>query len=1001
MKNNYKPTLVVRVSLCIIVFFTVTIYPMAQVNKKLVSGTVTDIENNPLPGVNVLIKNKNRGTTTQLNGSWKLMVTSQDTLVFSFLGFKPINEPVGNKTTINVQLREDATALDQVVLNAGYYKVSNKEKTGSITSVTAKEIENQPVTNSLAALQGRMTGVNIQQTSGLPGSGFNVQIRGKNSITAGTDPLYIIDGVPFNPQSLSAPDVSGNLIPSSDLSPFSFLNPTDIESIEVLKDADATAIYGSRGANGVVLITTKNSSGEKTRFTLSAQSGLGGVANTQKLLNTTQYLEMRRQAFSNDGMTEYPPNAYDINGTWDQNRYTDWQKILLGGTAYNHKYNATVSGGNKNTSFFLSGGYQNETTVFPGDNFYKRANGLAKVNHNAADDNFKVSLSTAYSIENNKLPGGDLSFQALTLPPNAPQLYKEDGNLNWEEGTFNNPLGVLEGEYKTKRNSLLVNAQMEYTLLKGLVIKANAGYQYSSLSEYHTYPHTQFNPFFGLDSSSSAIYTNEGARSSWIAEPQIAYRFKSGEHALQVLAGFSAQQESNTRFAQYASGFASNALIRNTGAASFLQVTQDDETLYKYEAVFGRVNYSYGKRYLLNITARRDGSSRFGNNDRFANFGALGMAWIFSEEQALKDKLPFLSYGKIRTSYGTTGNDQIGDYKYLDTYSTNGIAYNGTIGLSPTALYNPDFGWEVNRKAEAAFELGLFKNRILTTVNYYNNRSSNQLVEVPLPGTTGFTGVLANLDALIENTGWEFELNSTNIKTENWRWSTSFNLTLPENKLLEFPNLENSTYANSYVIGEPITIQKVLRHTGVDPESGTHQFEDFNGDGQISIPEDSQAQVDTAPTFYGGLGNTLSYGNFEIDAFFQFSKQKALNNKVFGTTPGVLGNQPVDVLDAWQEPGDITNTQAFTSGSNPERSLAYFYLSQSDAAYSDASYIRLKNVALTYTIKKVIKGAGNAKVFIQGQNLVTWTPYKGQDPEQTQGFLPPLRWVQLGLSLTF
>ena len=467
------------------------------------------------------------------------------------------------------------------------------------------------------------------------------------------------------------------------------------------------------------------------------------------------------------------------------------------------------------------------------------------------------------------------------------------------------------------------------------------------------------------------------------------------------MAGFSAQQESNTRFAQYASGFASNALIRNTGAASFLQVTQDDETIYKYEAVFGRVNYSYGKRYLLNITARRDGSSRFGNNDRFANFGALGMAWIFSEEQALKDKLPFLSYGKIRTSYGTTGNDQIGDYKYLDTYSTNGIAYNGTIGLSPTALYNPNFGWEVNRKAEAALELGFFKNRILTTVNYYNNRSSNQLVEVPLPGTTGFTGVLANLDALIENTGWEFELNSTNIKAENWRWSTSFNLTLPENKLLEFPNLENSTYANSYVIGEPITIQKVLRHTGVDPESGTHQFEDFNGDGQISIPEDSQAQVDTAPTFYGGLGNTLSYGNFEIDAFFQFSKQKALNNKVFGTTPGVLGNQPVDVLDAWQEPGDITNTQAFTSGSNPERSLAYFYLSQSDAAYSDASYIRLKNVALSYTIKKVIKGAGNAKVFIQGQNLVTWTPYKGQDPEQTQGFLPPLRWVQLGLSLTF
>lgn len=1001
MKNNYKTTLVVRISLCTIVLIFLTLSTKAQTKEKRVSGTVTDTQNNPIPGVNVLLKNKNKGTTTQADGSWVLKATSQDTLVFSFLSYKELTLPVGSQTTINVQLQEDATALGQVILNAGYYKVSNTEKTGSITSVSASEIENQPVTNPLAALQGRMSGVNIQQTSGLPGSGFNVQVRGKNSITAGTQPLYIIDGVPFNPQSLSAPDVSGNLIPGSDLSPFSFLNPMDIESIDVLKDADATAIYGSRGANGVVLITTKNSSGEKTRFIFTAQSGLGGIANTQQLLNTSQYLEMRWQAFNNDGITELPPNAYDINGTWDQNRYTDWQKILLGGTAYNQKYNATVSGGNKNTSFLLSGGYQDETTVFPGDNFYKRANGLAKINHTAADGNFKISLSTAYSVENNKLPGADLSFQALTLPPNAPELYEEDGSLNWEEGTFTNPLGVLEGEYKTKRNSLLVNTQIEYTLFKDLMIKVNAGYQFSNLSEYHTYPHTQFNPFFGLDSSSSAIYTNEGERSSWIVEPQIAYSFKKGEHALQVLAGFSAQQESNTRFAQYASGFASNALIRNTGAASFLQVTQDDEALYKYEALFGRVNYSYAKRYLLNVTARRDGSSRFGSNDRFANFGALGIAWIFSEEQMVQDKLSFLSFGKIRMSYGTTGNDQIGDYRYLDTYSTNGIAYNSTIGLSPTALYNPNFGWEVNRKAEAALELGLFKNRILTAVNYYTNRSSNQLVEVPLPGTTGFTGVLANLDALIENKGWEFELNSTNIQTENWRWATSFNLTLPKNKLLEFPNLENSTYANSFVIGEPITIQKVLHHTGVDPETGTHQFEDFNGDGKTSIPEDSQALVDTAPTLYGGLGNTLSYGNFEIDAFFQFSKQKALNNKVFGTTPGVLGNQPVEVLDAWQEPGDITNTQAYTSGANPERSLAYFYLSQSDAAFSYASYIRLKNVALSYTIDKVIKGSGKAKVFLQGQNLVTWTTYKGQDPEQTQGFLPPLRWVQLGVSLTF
>ena len=301
----------------------------------------------------------------------------------------------------------------------------------------------------------------------------------------------------------------------------------------------------------------------------------------------------------------------------------------------------------------------------------------------------------------------------------------------------------------------------------------------------------------------------------------------------------------------------------------------------------------------MNLTGRRDGSSRFGPNNRFANFGALGAAWLFSEESFTKNTLPWLSHGKLRGSYGSTGNDQIGDYRYFNSYGSSGVPYNGIIGLYPTALYNPDFGWEENRKLEVALELGLLNDRVTAQVNYYRNHSSNQLVNIPLPGTTGFPSILGNLDALVENKGWEFEVNSINVKSGNWKWNTSFNLTVPKNELLEFPNLANSTYANSYVIGEPITIKKVLHYTGVDPQTGVYMFEDYNGDGEITTPDDRQAIVDTAPEWYGGLSNTIQYENLQLDVFFQFSKQMAQNINRWGTTPGAMTNQPITVLDAW------------------------------------------------------------------------------------------------------
>lgn len=998
MKNNYSH----KWALCPIIALLLTYNsPIFSQNgpPKIISGTVTDPDG-PLSGVNVLIKNSARGTITNTDGTYSLSAMPTDTLIFTYVGYKPQEIPVGLNTTINPQLLPDATALDQVVINAGYYKVSEKEKTGSIATLNAKEIENQVIMNPLAALEGKMTGVQVVQSSGLPGSGIDILIRGKNSITAGNNPLYVIDGVPFNNKSLGAKEVSGMVLPDGNFSPFSFLNPSDIENIQVLKDADATAIYGSRGANGVILITTKKQHTGQTKYVFAVKSGLGHIANKQKLLNTEQYLRMREQAFTNDGITEYPFYAYDVNGTWDRHRYTDWQEELLGGTAYFQDYQMVASGGTPATSFLLSGGYRNESTISLEDDKYKRANGLAKFNHKSADERFNLAISMAYSYEDNNLPDADLSQQALILAPNAPSLYNEDGSINWEDGTFDNPLAALEGDLHSKRNSFMANALMEIEIFKKLKLKTNLGFQDSRLSEFRTTPHTRYPPQYGFDSSFSSIFTNDAARSSWIVEPQLHYNQDWENSKLKILAGFSAQKETANNFSQFAQGFASNSQIMNLAAANFITVINDSENNYNYQAVFGRLNYTVLDRYIINLTGRRDGSSRFGPNNRFANFGALGAAWIFSEEPAIKNNLAFLNYGKLRASYGATGNDQIGDYRYLNSYSSTGNSYNETIGLSPTALSNPDFGWEENRKLELALETSFFDNKISTNINYYRNRSSNQLVEIPLPGTTGFPGILGNLDALVENRGWEFEIFSRNINTENWKWNTKFNLTIPKNELLQFPNLANSTYSNSYVIGKPITIEKVYHFVGVDPETGVYIFEDFNGDGQINPTEDMQAIVDTAPKFFGGLSNTISYGNLDLDIFFQFTKQVGPNINRWGTTPGTMTNQPVEVLDAWSQPGDQTNIQAFTTGDNFERSLAAYHLSQSDAAFSDASYIRLKNITLSYNISNVFKTASNAKIFVQGQNLYTLANYKGQDPEQF-GFMPVLRWVSTGFNLTF
>ena len=969
-----------------------------QQQQTQISGTIV-IDGSPLPGVTIAVLGKSQSTVSGADGKYTISAEPLDTLVFSYIGFTTVTQPINGRTTIDVTLKEDATGLQEVLVNAGYYTVKEKERTGSISKITAADIEKQPVTNVLAAMQGRMAGVDITQETGLPGGGFSVKIRGVNSLRSnGNSPLYIINGVPYSSDGISDSSISMAL--PGDGNPLSSINPSDIMSIDILKDADATAIYGSRGANGVVLITTKRGQTGETKFTVSSTYGVGRVTRMLKLMNTDQYLKMRNQAFINDGV-EPQFYDYDVNDTWSSTRYTDWQKEFLGGTAETNTWQASATGGSDNTKYLLSGHHRVETTVYPGDSKYRRGGAHFSFDHASVDNRFKLQFSSFYTAQNNRLPGSDLTYLARTLAPNAPALYAEDGTLNWEDNTWDNPLGMQKAVNLSRVHDLVANAVLTWNIYKNLDFKSNFGFTDLRNDESMIYPSSIYNPAYGVGSEYSNATFNKYDRQSWTIEPQLRWHRKYGNSAVDVLVGTTFLKQQSHKLTQLAIGFSSNSLIYDLASASTLLALSNDKVEYNYNAAFGRVNYQYLDRYIINLTGRRDGSSRFGPGNQFANFGALGVAWIYSKEKFLASS-DFLSFGKLRFSYGTTGNDQIGDYQFLDNYINSSYTYQGVAGLSPARLFNPGFGWETNTKFEIGLENGFFSDRLLFTAAYYRNRSSSQLVGNPLASTTGFTSIQANLDATVQNTGLEFTLRNVNLQRANFSWTSNFNITLPKNKLLSFPGLESSTYKNNYIVGQPITIKRLLHFTGVNPQTGLYEFEDVNGDGAITSQDDRSIVKDFTPTFYGGLENQLRYKGLELDFLFQFVKQLNYNYAATYGYAGFSRNQPEAYVDSWMAPGDTAAHQIYTTGYNPAALAASGNYAKSDAAVSDASFIRLKNVSLSYHLPRKILTHADLRINVQGQNLLTFTKYLGADPEfKDAGYLPPLRILSCGVQLIF
>ncbi|MBS7320200.1 MAG: SusC/RagA family TonB-linked outer membrane protein [Myroides sp.] len=973
-------------------------YKVYAQEHSVLSGVVKTADGTPLEGVTVWQKDTDNGTQTNEQGFYTLSVIPNATITFEYLGFKT-QHLKASTNVLNVTMQTDDDTLEELVINAGYYTVTDKERTGSISKITSKEIGQQPVANPLAAMQGRMAGVNITQSSGTPGGGFDIQIRGRNSLrTEGNAPLYIVDGVPYVSQSASDINISVTLFPSGNVSPLNSINPNDIESIEVLKDADATAIYGSRGSNGVVLITTKKGSSDKTTFSLQSTTSVSTVSKFMDLMNTPQYLQMRRDGYLNDGITELPANAYDINGTWDADRYTDWQKEFIGGKAVSQNTQFSIGGGSGQTSYLISAAHRNDGTVFPGNFGYKRTNFMLNVNHRSKDERFTVQSNIQKSSQRNTMMATDFTAQIFT-PPNAPALYDDDGKLNWENNTFENPLAKLESKYFSNTENLSMQFNIDFQALHNLKFSMSAGLTNSFTDETVTVPSTIYSPALNATSEHSAMTNSTMKREGWIVEPKVNWWLKKERHHVDVLLGATFENRDQQGFSMQAGNFTSNDFIRNRANAAIQNVMYDNETMYRYTALFGRLNYSLDQKYIINLTGRRDGSSRFGANNRFANFGAIGAAWLFSREEVL-EKSSWLSFGKLRASYGIAGSDLIGDYQYLNTYGLNAYKYDGIPGLEPLRLYNPDFSWETNKKLEAALELEFFNGRIAPTVAWYRNRSSNQLVGLPLPGTTGFTSVQANLDATVENSGWEFTLRTLNIDRKDFKWNMNINFSIPRSRLMDFPNLEESTYASRYVIGQPTTIRKVYRFTGIDPKTGLYTVEDMNGDGVIS-QLDRQQVVNVGVRSYGGVSNRFSYKNWSLDFLIQWVNQTVNNFDYTSSYLGIMSNKTTAHTDYFSTGNPDASYQAPTSGSNNRALQAADYFRNSDAVVSNGSYVRLKSLQLQYSLNGKWLKSTSQTIYLQGFNLITLTNYQWGDPETAGGYLPAMRTVALGFSLNF
>ena len=999
----------------LVLFVLVGIATYAQTGS--ISGKVVDETNQPLPGAAVFIDGTQTSTQTDVNGNYRLngVAYANVSVTVRFVGYDNLTKSItvnSTSSTLDFNLKPVANSLNEVVV-VGFGTAQKRDVKGAIASIGAKAYENVTVPTVNAGLQGRAAGLQVSQSNGVPGSATRVRIRGTSSISANGSPLYIIDGVPVFNQETSDQDFGRNPNRAGSLDPLAYLNPNDIESIDILKDAAAGAIYGSRGANGVIQITTKKGKAGKTIVSFNSTYGVSEITRKLPMLNGPEWLQVYNEARVNDGGLPLGPNE-SINVTGfsfipGQNVgvNTDWidQATRQGSVSEN---SLSIRGGNDKTRFFISGLYRNEESILEGGAFERAG---ARVNiDNKASDRLDVGLQFGiYRSKNNQVPqsfnGGIGAAQSFSLP--IYPILNPDGSFfgTQFQNTGFNIVSQRESTYDSKDFRTNANVYLAYKISKNLTFRTENGLDLLNQNEQRY--ESGVNRFFngkGLATASERQYQVANFNTNNFLNFDKTF---GTDHVFNATTGFYFNNARENQIAVSASsdgvgflnpyyregtsnlGYAPGAVVNGSPTTAFSRA----DIITGVLSYFARANYKLKERYLFGLSASYDGSSNFGPNNKFGFFPAASAAWIISEEDFLKDN-KVLNFLKLRASYGIVGNNSQETFQYIQTYSSNG-GYAGVPGQAPNNLENPDLQWETNRGIDLGLDFGLINNRISGTLGVYSKLSQDIIVNVPIRASaSGFaTRLLINSEGVkVRNQGVELELTSRNL-VGDFKWSTNFNISHNNNKVTDvgiytsgdaFDTGEGDT---RILKGFPLGINFLPIYAGVNPANGDELIFDKNTGLPIKLTAGSQDANRVAvgkpnPDFFGGLENTFNYKGFDLSVLLSFQ----YGNQIYDDGAkyqigGRLGswNQRRDILNRWQKPGDVTDVPrvSLLEGGRADQSNSSRFL-------YDASFLRLRTINFGYNLpSNVLKTLkiNNAKIFVSGQNLFVLTKYAGWDPE--------------------
>ncbi len=965
-----------RILLLCFMFFTV--FAFTALAQRTVSGKITDETGVALPGVNVVLKGTTTGTTTDLDGNFRLSVEDGAILVISYVGFESQEIEVGARSVIDVTMG-GVTELQEVVV-VGYGSSLKTELTSSIASVGADQLAKLPTLSPEQTLQGLASGVFVSSGGGQPGSAMNIRVRGQGSINAGTQPLYIIDGVVVSSGTLTQDGVGG-----AEQSPLSSLNPQDIESMQVLKDAAASAIYGARASNGVVLITTKRGEAGKAKIDFRAWTGMAEAIATYDKTSGAEQIMLEREGFLNDDPSLNPndPSISDASLGWDGVTNSDWIGEVFR-EAVIREYQVSATGGNEAFKYFMSGGYRDEEGVMLNSSFERFTTRL-NLDYNATDE-LTIGTSLSFNSSKQNLLQNDnniFGIYSAAILTSSHRAIRDEETGEFVDGlpSFNTNAvrSALQSKQINTVYKFLGNWNFAYKLpVEGLIFRTDINYDWTYVREDINAPATTAQGRGGngvgeFDALDRGIFN---------IEPTFRYTNTfGGDHKITAVAGMTFQKSRRTSSIINGQGFARGTLTYLVSAAT---ITGGES--FRFDAAlasqFARVEYVFREKYMASALVRRDGSSRFGPDKKFGTFYAFSGGWNFSEEDFFD--VGIIDFAKIRGSYGITGNDQIGNradgfFQYIGTVSP-AANYLDQAALTTDRLENPQLQWEQTAMLDVGLEVAMFGNRLNLNVGYFQQKTDKLLFDNQVPWTSGFDDFADNIGK-IENKGIEIDLDGIMVVAGDFQWSGKLNLTFLENEVTELNSDEpiQFGFASAVIKGEPLNTFYGLKWLGVDPATGESRFLDDNGDGIIS-GEDLVVIGDHSPEYMGGINTTLSWKGLSLDAFFQFVQGVDVYNNTLQFSQNISAPWGLsrDVLRRWRQPGDITDIPKATQQTSLD------FTNDNSRFLSDGSYIRLKNVTLAYNLPSdLISKAGlrSARVYVQGQNLLTWSGYNGPDPE--------------------